>query len=229
MIIPISASTKQHLLALPETGMGFQIIDRGDDVREARFVLIENATRARVAWNVEQERPQIRLSQKSSFSYSTEDRLQESINRIEFSTLSHSQAGRFGLVQLSARDGGLPAASSAAEFSIPNERFLRFSAFADDLRILPDGGLRSGTYATTYKDGMTFVKTGMDAVRRYALPSNTPATHRFYLMTVTKVVVQRGTVAPANDQPGGGVEVIFTIGAPAGTKRDYDNVLPAGK
>ena len=73
---------------------------------------------------------------------------------------------------------------------------------------------------------MTYVKSGMDAVRRYALARPEPAVHRYYLEPRRLISIRRGTVQPAFGQPGGGVEAIFERGAPAGTKRKQDEIPP---
>ena len=75
------------------------------------------------------------------------------------------------------------------------------------------------------RDGRFFVSL-TDAARRYALPNPEPAVHRFYLAPRVSIPVQRGTAQPAFSQPGGGVEVIFTGGAPAGTKYNRDQIPP---
>jgi hypothetical protein len=71
--------------------------------------------------------------------------------------------------------------------------------------------LLPGSYATTEQDAKN-VKTGKDAVARYALPNPDPASHRFTIQPHKDTEIQYGTVEPAYDQPGGGVEVIFTTG-----------------
>ena len=57
----------------------------------------------------------------------------------------------------------------------------------------------------------------MDAVARYALPEDKPASNVFTIRPAADTDLQRGTVAPANNQPGGGVEVIFVNALPDGT------------
>ena len=98
-----------------------------------------------------------------------------------------------------------------------NEVFKRFSAYANDRRVTAAMGLVAGTFATTREDADAHVKTGMDAVARYALPSDKPASNVFTINPIADTNLQRGTVAPANNQPGGGVEVIFVNGTPDGT------------
>jgi hypothetical protein len=89
--------------------------------------------------------------------------------------------------------------------------FKRFSAYPNDRRVASDGSLLSGTYATTEQDAKN-VKTGKDAVARYALPDPAPASNVITVRPNKDTDIQRGIVEPAFGQPGGGVEVIFTNG-----------------
>lgn len=94
--------------------------------------------------------------------------------------------------------------------------FKRFSAFEKDLRVMADRSLRPGSYATTNADAQ-HVKTGSDAVKRYALPNPSPASWVFTIRPPQGTKIQEGIVAPSNHQPGGGVEVIFSHGTQAQT------------
>ena len=78
------------------------------------------------------------------------------------------------------------------------------------------GGLVPGTYATTEEDAK-HVKTGRDAVKRYALPNPAPAVHVFTIAPPVKTKLKCGVAQPAYGQPGGGVEVIFVNGSPDNT------------
>lgn len=97
-----------------------------------------------------------------------------------------------------------------------DEVFKRFSAYQNDRRVQSDGSLLAGTYATTEADAR-LAPTGSAAVKRYALPNPAPASWLFTSKPNAGTAIQRGIVASANGQPGGGVEVIFTNGTSAGT------------
>jgi hypothetical protein len=103
------------------------------------------------------------------------------------------------------------------------EVFVRFSAYENDNRVRQDGSLRPGSYATTEEDAKN-VKTGRDAVGRYALLNPQPASYRFTIRPEKDTVIQKGFVEPAYEQPGGGIEVIFKNGATPNTV-----TLPADK
>jgi hypothetical protein len=94
------------------------------------------------------------------------------------------------------------------------EVFKRFSAYANDRRVTKGMGLTAGTFATTKEDADANVKTGTEAVARYALPNPKPASNVFTINPAQDTDLKRGTTQPANNQPGGGVEVIFVNGLP---------------
>jgi glutamine amidotransferase-like uncharacterized protein len=96
------------------------------------------------------------------------------------------------------------------------EVFKRFSAYVDDFRVTESKGLVAGTFATTAEDAEN-VRTGMEAIARYALKDKKPANKVFTITPPSGTSLKRGTVQPANDEPGGGVEVIFVNGSPSNT------------
>ena len=114
------------------------------------------------------------------------------------------------------------AANQAAEYAPITltelgEIFKRFSAYTDDKRVTPGKGLTAGTFATTKQDADTNIRTGTDAVARYALPNSKPASNVFTITPARDTELKRGTAQPAYNQPGGGEEVIFVNGLPDGT------------
>jgi hypothetical protein len=110
-----------------------------------------------------------------------------------------------------------PAKDAPTTLTALDEVFKRFSAFADDIRVTSAKGLTKGTFATTKEDADAHVKTGMDAVSRYALENKDPASNVFTITPPKDLELKRGVVAPAYGEKGGGVEVIFVNGSPDGT------------
>ena len=130
--------------------------------------------------------------------------------------LPHETAVRrsHGIMDVSdmIEDKAVPAKDAPIEKTKSGEIFRRFSAYENDVRRRPDGSWTPGTYATTEEDAKS-VKTGKAAAARYALPPNpTPVSYVFTGRPHKDTEVQKGPVAPAYGQPGGGVEVIFTNG-----------------
>lgn len=107
-----------------------------------------------------------------------------------------------------------PASDAPETESKPGTEFRRFSAFEHDLRVTPEGGLVAGAYTTTAADADAYIRTGEDAVRRYALANPVPACYEFVIRPPARTVIKEGVVQPANGQPGGGAEVIFVKGSP---------------
>jgi hypothetical protein len=214
--MPIATRIQDELRQQPETGMGWQLVEvrrRYETVATEAVVRTPGATgdRVREGFAVNQVRR-------------AEELLESGSSLAALRVLTRAQAVTEGVIPRSfAILAQSPAADAPTEWSDTGERFLRFSAFARDHRILPDGSVTAGTYVTTYADGLK-VTTGSQAVARYALPNPDPAVHRFHLRPPEEILVRRGIVQPAFGQPGGGVEVIFENGAPARTLYHYDTI-----
>lgn len=93
-----------------------------------------------------------------------------------------------------------------------NRTFHRFSAFNPDRRVDPlTGSFLPGTYATPDSE-VPYVPTGFVAVGRFALPNSLPASFHYEIEAPIGTDVDFGTVAPAFGQAGGGVEAYFANG-----------------
>jgi hypothetical protein len=86
--------------------------------------------------------------------------------------------------------------------------FVRFSAFANDRRIKPDGSVLAGTFVTSASDAAA-VPNALAAVGRYALPNPNPPVFRFDIAAAAGTHVRYGTVIPQFGQAGGGAEMEF--------------------
>lgn len=115
------------------------------------------------------------------------------------------------------------AKDAPVETTKRGELFKRFSAYWNDRRVKADGSLLPGTFATTEEDA-TNVSSGRDAVSRYALANPEPASWVFTSHPAAATSIKRGIVAPANGQPGGGVEVIFPDGTQPATTTGPDKI-----
>ena len=96
------------------------------------------------------------------------------------------------------------------------EGFARVSAFPNDRRVTSEGGLTKDTYATTIED-LKVVPSGFAASGRYALPNPAAARYVYVVVPGAGHKIDGGTVRPAHHQSGGGVEVKFLNGTPAGS------------
>jgi hypothetical protein len=129
-----------------------------------------------------------------------------------------STSSAFALKEAAAAYGkkATPAKDAPVEKTKEKEVFKRFTAYENDRRINPDGSLLPGTYATTEEDAKN-VRTGKEAVARYAIPNPKPASNKWTIEPHKDTFIQYGIVEPAHGQPGGGVEVLFKDGTQPGT------------
>jgi hypothetical protein len=212
-MIKLDVDFQVQLLKQPESGMGYQIVEA---------VTSGYKTKRGIAYNAElllfDEEPRVLLK----FDYKTllagAKVSKDEIRSLHIVTGATSTASAYVLKETSV--GGekknRPAKDALIEMTKDREVFKRFSAYENDRRITSNGSLLPGTYATTEEDAQN-APTGKAAVARYALPNPKPASNVFTIKPRKDTLVQYGIVEPANGQPGGGVEVIFTTGTHAGT------------
>lgn len=213
-MLRLSEEQTRSLLTQPETGMGYQEVDA---------ILRDNKVEQGVVYNAEliflghESRNILKLASYPTVLREAKNAGDEikslHVRRLrESATLVSREAREAGRV----KKGAGPAKDAAVEATDADEVFCRFSAYQNDRRVTVDKRLLPGTFATTEKDA-THVKTGKEAVARYALANPAPASYVFTIRPTKGTDIQRGTVEAANGQPGGGVEVIFTSGTSADT------------
>lgn len=204
-----------QLIDLPETGMGFQFIE-ARIMGSYRYLLVLNAEHAF-------DLSAIELSPEASPYEIMRNglRVLEEMRRTESTMFSAPAPSDFKLLNCrvsvtgnSVLGGTAPVIAQSStlvkkETLANNRKFYRFSAYNPDRRVDPTtGDFAAGTYATTDNDE-PFVPSGLAAVGRYALPNNSPASHKYTIIAPAGEDVEYGTVAPAFGQAGGGVEALF--------------------
>jgi hypothetical protein len=208
----LNETESKDLLAQPETGMGYQIVEA---------TLRDNTKQRGTAYNAEllflRNEGQIELRKnsyrdvlKSAPSSGNEIRALRVLPREAVSLSSRVRDTS------SVFKKATPAKDAPIEKTKTDEVFRRFTAFEDDKRRRPDGSWRDGTYATTEEDAKN-VKTGTDAVARYALPNILPASNVFTGRPQIDTEIQKGIVAAEFGQPGSGIEVFFRKGTQPST------------
>jgi len=222
------------LLKLPEYGMGYQkarvrLSTGGSEtgfILNTEIFLKETETRFQTPlfwdqWGKVMEEAR-KEAQKSMLTLSSiEEVIPRPTERLRgvrlialANSFSTSNAERQAIMGKAA---GSPAKDAPITPTSIGEIFKRFSAYANDRRVTEKKGLVAGTYATTKEDADAHIKTGSDAVSRYALENKKPASNVFTITPPKGTDLQRGIVEPAYGEPGGGVEVIFVNGSPDGT------------
>jgi hypothetical protein len=215
--INIGDAQREELLKLPETGMGFQLVEARLEGALRRF-LVWNATTA-----LDLSFLDLQASDSPSVIMANEERIIEAANREEMTLLMAPGPRSFRL--LGTRVGSGPQPTTTARIAATPSSlvkhvtltapraFHRFSAFNPDRRVDPKtGDFIPGTYAVPESE-LPFIPTGFAAVGRCALPNTQPASHHYSLRAVVGTRVSFGTVAPAFGQSGGGVEAFFASGA----------------
>jgi hypothetical protein len=205
----------ESLIALPETGMGFQLVEA--TVSGYRIpLLVINSERA-----IDVSQLGLEDSQDASAILRNGLRIMEMMNSgVVTTVVAAPQPHSFRLLA-SRISSVIPVAGASPAIALPsslvkhvklasNRIFHRFSAFSPDRRVtLGTGSLVAGTFATPESE-IPFIPTGFAAVGRLALPNNLPASHHYVIEAPSGTNVDFGTVAPAFGQAGGGVEAYFS-------------------
>ncbi len=207
-----------NLVQQPESGMGYQIV-------EAEY--ISRGIKKGVVYNAEiivfEDEPR-RIITEAQYqelvkAASTETSLIKSIRVIPPQPTLMKSASQIS----EEKPLGKPATEGEIEETEKGEIFKRFTAYKNDRRITARGSLLRGTYATTEEDARN-VKTGKEAVERYALPNPKPAIYRFTIEPEEDTKIKKGIVQPAYGHKGGGVEVIFVDGTTDNTVTGPDTI-----
>jgi hypothetical protein len=215
----LDETAMQDLSALPETGMGFQLVESLIWGRST-ILLIFNCELA-----VELSEIGLEPGDDPMVILRNGLRIIETLRNDDVVMTMVSAPAPRSFRLLNARIGPLPStniltANAAITAALPsslikhdklksNRAFHRFSAFNPDRRVDPiTGSFLAGTYAAPASE-VPFVPTGFVAVGRFALPNNLPASFHYEIEAPTGTLVDFGTVAPAFGQAGGGVEAYF--------------------
>lgn len=204
------------LLDLPETGMGFQLVEAINWGKPTPFIIFNSELAVDISGLdlIPSDDPSVILNNGLSIIEllkSDREDIFSAPGPHSFKLLSH----RISSAQ-SPISKGLPSLQASMPSSLvkkvvlhSNRAFHRFSAFNPDRRVNPKtGDFLPGTYATPESE-VPFVPSGFAAVGRFALPNNLPASHHYVIEAPAGTTVAFGTVAPAFGQAGGGVEAYF--------------------
>ncbi len=205
------------LLNLPETGMGFQLVEAAN--YDKPFIVFNSELAVDISGLglIRSNDPSVILNNGL--------KIIESLKSYRTNMFSAPPPHSFRLLSSRMIDepsyiskGIVPLHASMQSSLVKkvileeNRVFYRFSAFYPDRRInQKTGDVLPGTYATTESE-VPFVPSGFAAVGRFALPNNQPASYRYEIEAPKGVTVSFGTVAPAFGQAGGGVEAYFHDG-----------------
>lgn len=215
MIRKLRASQIQELLRLPESGMGYQLIEA-----ETGFYITKNKYLVLNSQMIIDDTPQILNEVKNVFKsgYST---MLFSASEVELKNIrlvENLSNYRVKSFSASAQTGAI---HQQVKFADGGEKFTRLSAFEDDFRVdMVNNRLVAGSFSTTFEDYQYCKKKNINPVERYALPNEEEIKWAFYVRPLKTDTLQRGIVERANNQNGGGVEAYFEKGTSNNTFLD---------
>jgi len=221
MIYEVLPQSKKALLALPESGMGYQIIDAKPDGRSTpkRFIVYncELIIEFDSYFDI-YKRFVVLQSYATTLNKSTFLKLDDPIlvkrselsNKRNLSESSMNSKGR--------HTGSKGSVDSEPRFGNGIDQFIRLSPYQDDIRIdFVNMKLKNGTFTTTEDDYLACKADDDDPIDRYALPSNETLNWAFSIIPKSYDKYRPGIVQPANNHSGGGIEALFDNGTSDGT------------
>jgi hypothetical protein len=230
MIYRLYSSDARRLSSLPESGMGYQIVQAKEYFSNSakEFVIYNSELAIDLNENFSYEKELISKSSfKNILNSSKELYLEESsikiLNKTELSNLKYLIPVH--KIYNKRHSGGKDAKLGPKENANGKEVFVRISAYENDIRIDDiNKKLKPGSYSTTEEDYKDCVNTKDDPIDRYALPNNEEIKWAFYIKPDLNDILQRGVVQAAFGHSGGGIEVYFENGTSNNTyfaKRSY--------
>ncbi len=232
------ANTKltEKLLAKPETGMGFQVVNFQNTQgiykgHERRFLALNADILIELNHSRVISSDFIRLSQIHYilFKKKIEVLSAPDVLRVEqYRPLENSFRKLPPLIPTGPQcrySGNKGALDCQTEKADGKEIFTRLSAYENDRRIdLMRECLKPGSFTTTLIDNQTCKKCNDKPIPRYALPNKSEVKWAFDIRPLERDTLKRGVAQPDYGEPGGGIEAYFEFGTSAGTyliKREY--------
>ena len=224
----------KELLHLPETGMGYQIIEAelpvGNYLNAKRFIVYNAELAVDMDEGFEINKRRIYdTGYRKMFAQSEPIFL--GFNRVLGRAEVEQPSFRsFFKAESSNNDKGRHTNGSAAADNKPRKAngkdvFVRLSAYENDRRVDTDNKcLLPGSYTTTEDDYVTCKDSNDDPIDRYALPNDEEIKWAFHIQPTSFDEYRYGIVQPANGHQGGGVEALFDNGTSENTfifKGDY--------
>ena len=214
MIYEAKIETKNKLLSLPESGMGYQIISgiKRGSYNSQKFVALN------ASWIFEYPgEGKLLLKIKQTIKEGLENAILTypdiELNDIRLS--SFEQVLNVFNEESQTKKG---AKDNRVENADGEEIFVRLSAFEDDRRIDKiNKKLIPGSYTTTLEDYKYCKENDLNPIGRYALPNDDLIQWAFHIKPRKVDTLQRGVVQPAFGHNGGGDEVYFAKGTSSGT------------
>jgi hypothetical protein len=215
MIYKARTDNIAQLLNLPETGMGYQLI-------EAK-IIGERFSKKFVAYNSE-----LIVDNDTSFiqfkSQIINEGFEQSTSKANLIQLSDIKLSKVGgvipqifnealFVKFSRAKSGKSAEESAILYGTGTDKYVRLSAYLKDRRIdVTNAKLLPGAYATTLNDYQACKQSNDNPIDRYALPNDEPIKWAFYIQPSKTDPYKFGIALRNFGKEGGGIEALFING-----------------
>jgi len=228
MIYRAYAADTNKLLSLPETGMGYQVIEATmPTLAKRRFVAYNAELLVDLDEDLSKNKGIIKRNYVAAINEARDfPGTTASITLVAKSLITESRIIASSKVSEKHRHkGSTRAKDNPQEAANGSDVFVRLSAYENDRRVdAINKRLIPGTYATTDGDYKDCVLYKDDPVDRYALPNDEEIKWAFFVKPTKVDKLRRGVVQPAFRHDGGGLEVLFDDGTSNGTyfeKREY--------
>lgn len=200
MIYKLNPSNIETLKNLPETGMGYQLIEASSDFTYiTKNLMVING---KIAIEIRSLKYQkiIEAITKNNIEDVLTTSKEIQLNDIRIVPFEKS-IGNF------VNEDGIEMKKGAKDGKVENangdELFVRLSAFEDDIRIDKiNRCLRAGSFTTTASDSLKCKVEKNDPVHRYALPNELKIKWAFYIEPHPSDTLKRGFVQPAFERSG---------------------------
>ncbi len=230
MIYEATLSEKIKLLSIPETGMGYQLIEarRENTFLKEQFIVYNSELIITRNSSFLQNKRKL-FSEGYLQSLASAPYLELDLSSITLLPksiiLENLSANERTFSEKKRLKGGKGAKDNPKRRNLGSDTFVRVSAYEDDNRVdLANQRFKDGTYSTVLEDYQNCVVEQDDPVDRYALPNDEEIKWAFYVKPKTTDEFQIGVVQPAFGHSGGGIEAYFEKGTSSNTylfKRSY--------
>jgi len=217
MYYKLLVGQQNELKSLPETGMGYQIIEArfsGEYTKKEFIVLNEEL----IVENNYLRKDYLREIFTKGFNLAIRNALYKDLREIKLkadsdtSNVYERKSNKTG-----AKNNPLVSADGKTYY-------VRLSAYEDDKRIdVKNNCLLPGSYTTTKRDYEKCVNNNDDPVERYALPNDEVIEWAFHILPESKYQYRFGIVESAFGKRGGGEECYFENGTSFGTFKKKTN------
>ncbi len=217
MIYKTTPEFSKRLLAMPETGIGYQIVaaNRMNSLVRSGFLIFNTELIVDMDYRLNEFRNEIaNEGLKKVGNRLAEIVLQDVVLLPKSSFVKPEKLkSKAAILDLARRISDGDASKHQAEKASGTEVFIRPTAFEDDVRVdFMKNRILPGSFTTTREDFLICKEKKDNPLDRYALATSEPIKWLYLIQPAATEVLHRGVVQPLFAQSGGGVEVFFENG-----------------